>query len=70
MDRGKVLLYKNGDKYLGEQKRFMRDGKGKFIAKDGKVYEGVWEKDQLIKPTPESDTWPTEAQKPNQQKNL
>ena len=44
-----TYTYVNGDKYVGEWKKGLRHGKGIFIHADGKILEGIWKKDKLVK---------------------
>ena len=45
-----TYIYANGDKYVGEWKKGLRHGKGIFTHAIGKVEEGIWKKDKLVKP--------------------
>ena len=36
------MNYKNGDKYIGEWKNDLKDGKGKMIYKDNSEFDGEW----------------------------
>jgi len=44
-----TYIYVNGDKYVGEWKKGLRHGEGIFTHADGKVEEGIWKKDRLVK---------------------
>ena len=44
-----TYTYINEDKYVGEWKKGKRHGQGTFTQADGKIEEGVWKKDKLIK---------------------
>ena len=40
-----TIYYMNNDKYIGELKNYLRDGKGKYIS-SLEIYEGYWKEDQ------------------------
>lgn len=45
--RGEIV-YKNGDKYIGEYMNDMKHGYGKFeFSQSGLVYYGQWSNDQI-----------------------
>ena len=44
-----TYTYINGDKYVGEWKKGKRHEQGTFTRADGKIEEGIWKKDKLIK---------------------
>lgn len=45
-----AYIYANGDKYVGEWKVGLRHGTGNFTDSNGKIVEGIWKKDKLVKP--------------------
>ena len=40
-----IIIYENGEKYIGEKKNNIKQGFGKFFYSDGSIYEGEWKDD-------------------------
>ena len=40
-----IIVYENGEKYIGEKKNNIKQGYGKFFYSDGSIYEGEWKDD-------------------------
>ena len=36
------LIYGNGDRYIGDLKENMKEGRGKLLYQNGDYYEGDW----------------------------
>ncbi len=43
-----VMEWPGGRKYDGEFKDDMREGSGKLMTEDGKVFEGAWSKGKFV----------------------
>ena len=41
------MLFENGDKFEGEWKNDIREGKGKMNYRNGKIDKGEWKKDKF-----------------------
>jgi len=48
MDGKGIMEWPGGRKYEGEFKDDFREGYGKIIAGDGKIFEGMWSKGKFL----------------------